>query len=245
MLQNYCRTIAASKKKKKKNKQESVYTWTVSMGKSRTAFLGLQDLQDGSAVGILAAYTQVMLRAGVTVEEWISRVFWYCADGAVVMQSTENGVAALLMQLQCDVPGHSVIVPVHANCHRADLAFRDAMDSSHEFPDVVSNTMNLVVTWYNNTPTRLWNMRRMSWALEISPLQYSSLGQSRWAAFAARVVVALLRTYPAMVCAGKNGDTGTHEKHQSKDLKFLVHQQRPSRSKIGTLVPTANIRLKI
>ena len=67
------------------NKQELVYTRTVSMGKSRTAFLGLQDLQDGSAEGIVAAYKQVMLRAGLTVEEWISRVFWYCVDGVVVM----------------------------------------------------------------------------------------------------------------------------------------------------------------
>ena len=128
-------------------------------------------------MGILVAYKQVMLRAGLTVEEWISRVFWYCADGAVVMQSTENGVAGLLMQLQRDVLGHSVIVPVHANCHRAHLAFRNAMDSSHEWLDVVGNTMNLVVTWYNNAPTRLRNLRRMSWALEILPLQYSSLGR--------------------------------------------------------------------
>ena len=37
------------------NKQELVYTRTVSMGKSRTAFLGLQELQDGTAVGNLAA----------------------------------------------------------------------------------------------------------------------------------------------------------------------------------------------
>ena len=120
------------------NKHDLVYTRMVPMGKCRTAFLGLQDLHDASAVGILAAYKQVMLRAGLTVEEWISSVFWYCADGAVVMQPTENGVAGLLMQLQRDLVKYSVIVPLHANCHRADLAFRDAMDSSHEFPDVVA-----------------------------------------------------------------------------------------------------------
>ena len=94
------------------HKQELVYTRTVRMGKSRTAFLGLQDLHEGTAVGILAAYKQVMLRAGLTVEEWISRVFWYCADGAAVMQSDVNGVAGLLMQLQRDVLGYSVLVPV-------------------------------------------------------------------------------------------------------------------------------------
>ena len=157
------------------NKQELVYTRTVSIGKTHTAFLGLHDLHDGSAEGILAAFKQVMLRARFSVEEWISRVFWYRVDGAVVMQSTEKGVAGLLMQLQRDVLGHSMIVPIHANCHCADLAFRDAMDSSHEFLDVVGNTMNLAVTWYNNAPTRLRNMRRMSCAVDLLPLSLPTL----------------------------------------------------------------------
>ena len=95
-----------------------------------------------------------MRRAGLNVEEWIRCVFWYCADGAAVMQSTKNGIAGLLMQPQCNVLGHSVIVPIHANCHRADLAFRDVMDSSHAFLDVAGNTMNVVVTWYKNAPTQ-------------------------------------------------------------------------------------------
>ena len=57
-------------------------------------------------MGILNAYKRVMLHAGLTVEEWIRHVFWYCADGAVVMESAENGAAGLLMQLQRDVLGH-------------------------------------------------------------------------------------------------------------------------------------------
>ena len=32
----------------------------------------------------------------------------------------------------------------------------------------------------------------------------------------------------------KKGDTGTHGKHQTKSLRFLVHQQRPARAKSGT-----------
>ena len=53
---------------------------------------------------------------------------------------------------------HSVIVPVHANFQPANLAFRDAMDGSHEWLNMVGNTLNLVVTWYNNAPTRLRNV---------------------------------------------------------------------------------------
>ena len=61
-----------------------------------------------------------MLKAGLPIEKWVSRMFWYCADGAEVMRSTGNGVAGLLMQLQAE--GYSVVVPMHANCQRADLA---------------------------------------------------------------------------------------------------------------------------
>ena len=128
-------------------------------------------------------------------------MFWYCADGATVMQSTGNGVCGLLQNLQTEVLGQAALVLVHANCHRADLAFREAMDGSHVFLDHVGETTTAVVAWYRNAPTRLRNLRRLSQALHISPLQYTSLGQRRWAAFAARAVRALLRTYPAMVCA--------------------------------------------
>ena len=47
------------------NKQELVYTRTMRAGRSHLAFLGLQDLQAGAAVAIVAAYKHVMLRAGL------------------------------------------------------------------------------------------------------------------------------------------------------------------------------------
>ena len=56
------------------NKQELVYARTVCMGRSRTFFVGLQDLQAGTAVAILAAYMQVMLCAGLPVG-WCKTTF--------------------------------------------------------------------------------------------------------------------------------------------------------------------------
>ena len=112
-----------------------------------------------------------MLKAGLPIEKWVSRMFCYCADGAEVMQSTGNGVAGLLMQLQAEVLGYSVVVPVHANCHRADLAFRDAMDSSHVFLDIVSEGMTSVTGWFKNVPTRLRNLRTMAISMDMSPLR--------------------------------------------------------------------------
>ena len=110
-----------------------------------------------------------MLKAGLPIKKWVSRMFWYCADGAEVMPSTGNGVAGLLMQLQTEVLGYSVVAPMHANRHRADLAFRDAMDSSHVFLDIVSEGMTFVTGWFKNAPTRLRNLRTMAISMDMSP----------------------------------------------------------------------------
>ena len=182
------------------NKHELVYTRTLREGQVCTAFLGLWELRDGTAPSIVTAYNQTMLKAGLPIEKWVSRMFWYCADGAEVMQSTGNGVAALLMQPEAEVLGYSVVVPMHANSHRADLAFRDAMDSSHVFLHIVSEGMTSVTGWFKNTPTRLRNLSTMAVSMGMSPLRYGCLSQRRWAAFAARAVRAFLRTYVAMVC---------------------------------------------
>ena len=66
------------------NKQELVYTRSLCNGEVRTAFLGLRNLRDGRAESIMAAYKQAMLHAGLPVEKWVARVFWYCANGAEV-----------------------------------------------------------------------------------------------------------------------------------------------------------------
>ena len=124
------------------HKAELIYTRTMRDGQSRTAFLGLHELQAGTAVTIPGAYKQVILRAGLSVEQWVGRLFRYCAHGASVMQSDGNGVAGLLMKLQQEVLNYSLLVLVHPNCYRANLAFRDAMDSSHEFLGHVADTMN-------------------------------------------------------------------------------------------------------
>ena len=147
------------------NKQELVYARTVSMGRSRTFFVGPQDLQAGRATAILVAY--VMLRARLAVIQWIDRVFWCCVDEAAVMQSTANEVCGLLVRLQKEVLGYSVLVLVHANCHCADLAFRDAMDSNHAFLNHIADATNAVVKWYRNAPTRLRNLRRLSVSLHM------------------------------------------------------------------------------
>ena len=76
---------------------------------------------------------------------------------------------------------------MHADCHWADLAFRDAMDAAHEFLDTVADSMTAMVHWFRNAPTCLRNLRCMAISLDTSPLQYTSFSQRRWVAFAGAV----------------------------------------------------------
>ena len=122
----------------------------------------------------MAAYKQAMLHAGLPVEKWVARMLRYCADGAEVLPSTGNGVTGQLMKLQEEVFGSTVVIPMHANCHLADLALRDAMDDTHEFLDTVADTMTAVVAWFRNAPTRLPNLRRVAMSLDMLALQYGS-----------------------------------------------------------------------
>ena len=57
-----------------------------------------------------------------------------------------------------------------------------------------------------------------------------------------KIVIARTR---AQACKGKKPGIGGYGKHQSKNCKFLVHQQRPPMAKIGTLGPMAIINLRI
>ena len=161
------------------HKQELIYTRTWCDAGITTSYLTLHKLQDGTVVGILAAYKQAVLHAGLPVDQWVTRLFWYCADGVEVMQSTGNGVAKLLMKLQANVLGYSVVIPVRTKCHGADLAFRDAMDSSHKFVDLVADMMGSVEAWFKNAPTCLCNLRRL--AATIIPICCIALWGPRFA----------------------------------------------------------------
>ena len=150
-----------------------------------------------------------------------------CWVTMMMVQRSRNqpdvALAGLLMQLRAEVLGYSVVVPVHGNCHRADLAFQDAMDSNHVFLDIVSEVMTSVTGWFKNAPTWLRTLRTMAIGMDMSPLRYGCLSQRRWAAFAARAVRALLRTYATMVCTlFVARPSRKHDKEQRQQLLMMV-----------------------
>ena len=75
-----------------------------------------------------------MLRVRLLVEAWIGRVFWYCANGVTVMQSTGNGVCGLPAEFVDGGTGPGGTgASTHKVCHCvAPPLSADVISSSHE-----------------------------------------------------------------------------------------------------------------
>ena len=65
-----------------------------------TNFFSCQPLPAGNANGIVTALKRSMAAAGVDLETWLPKIFFYCGDGASVVQGEHGGVVAILGELQ-------------------------------------------------------------------------------------------------------------------------------------------------
>ena len=88
------------------------------------------------------------------------RLVGLCTDGENVMVGTNAGRDGLLRALQREVTGHAYLA-MHANCHRAVLAFKDALKEVHAFLDVLSDGLQQLAAYYNSSPARLKAMREI------------------------------------------------------------------------------------
>ena len=136
-------------------KEELLYTRVVTAGRAETMFLGCQSLPDGSGLGIITAYKRCFAAVGLPVDQWIPKLFWFCADGVSTMQGTVEGVYGRLLALQQKVAGYAVVVSFHANSHRAGLGWRDVLDEGHDFVSTVSEGMQQAAAFFNHAPARL------------------------------------------------------------------------------------------
>ena len=125
-----------------------------------------------------------MAAAGVDLETWLPKIFFYCGDGASVVQGEHGGVVAILGELQQQVTGYNVIVPYHASYHRCDLAFKAAMQLDHTFLDLLGDTLQSAASFWNHPPSRLKTLQAVAQSLEVAALKLGVLHTGRWCAFA-------------------------------------------------------------
>ena len=83
-----------------------------------------------------------------------------------------------------EVAGFGVLVPVHANCHRADLGWREVRDEGHAFVPTVSEGMQQAAAFFNHAPAWLHLLRQVAEMLELCMRKFGTLKDKRWAAFA-------------------------------------------------------------
>ena len=71
-------------------KEEPFYVRTVVDARMVTNFFSCQLLPAGNANGIVTALKRSMAAAGVDLETWLPKIFFYCGDGASIVQG-EHG----------------------------------------------------------------------------------------------------------------------------------------------------------
>ena len=125
--------------KKSAKKEELLYVRLPQGTQIDTRFCSMQALGAGDTKSILRVYKAVFELASVPFELWVRCFVWLCNDGANVMTGTKTGVVGLLRSLQEEVTGQSYFGAMHANCHRANLPFKDALKEAHIFPDVLND----------------------------------------------------------------------------------------------------------
>ena len=136
-------------------KEELFYVCTVVDARMVTNFFACQPLPSGNTDGIVTALKRSMAAAWVDLQTWLQKIFFYCGDGASVVQGEHGGVVAILGELQQQLTGYNVMVPYHASCHMCDLAFKAAMQLDHTFLDLLADTMQSAASFWNNAPSRL------------------------------------------------------------------------------------------
>ena len=102
-------------------------------GVMATNYFSCQPLPSGTAPGIVTALKRAMAHADVDLDVWIRKLFFYCGDGASVVQGECGGIIRIVGDLQKEIARYDVVVPYHASCHRCELAFKAASAPTMRF----------------------------------------------------------------------------------------------------------------
>ena len=123
-------------------------------------------------------------QAAISLEVWVHRLVWPCIDGAHVMVGMFSELVGLLRALQEEVTRHACYVAMHASCHRADLAFKDAFKEAHAFLDVLSDSLHKLAAYHNSSPVCLKGLREFTYERGVAILKFGRLQDPHWATFA-------------------------------------------------------------
>ena len=90
-------TLASDSCTDRSSKKEELFcVRTVVDAMIGTSFFLCQSLPSGTALGIVTALKRSMAHAGVGLDVWIPKLFFYCGDGASVVQGEHGGIIAIL-----------------------------------------------------------------------------------------------------------------------------------------------------
>ena len=167
---------------------EMIYVRYAHRGAISVNFAAYVNVERANAPGILDAISTAMSRLDVTAADWQEKLVGFGSDGASVMVGKNNGVIALLRQLQPVVQG------VHCAAHRMELAYRDAM-RNQPLHSKVEGLMTGLYLFYKKSPLNRSMLLRTYDTLRLPALLLTRVGGTRWIPHTSAGLDNILRGY--------------------------------------------------
>lgn len=172
-----------------------VYVRFAYQGKVHCQIVGVQsvDQYDASAMkNAILKILQTNLQLHLPSQDWARKLVGFGSHGADVMVGQNNGVAKLLKEIQ------PCVQSVHCLVHRLEMAYKEALKSTHLYTVLVDLLRNMYY-FYQNSPLNESNLKLAYKDLKLRPAIPSRIGGSRWLLRLQTALQILLKGYPAIV----------------------------------------------
>lgn len=205
---------------KSDEEQLVVYVRYVKNNMIKECFLGIIPLENGTSDSYLHALKQMLQKKdlGMLLEP-TSPLIGIGTDGAAAMVGKENGLTSKLRSLT----GLQHLISIHCVAHRLNLAVLNSITHTKYLSKVDSVLKNLY-KFYQNSPKRLKQLKKVSDTLETEILKFQYLHNVRWVASKVNSLTALVRNYTSVVLhleelSNSSGEESATAKGLLKDLK--------------------------
>ena len=163
--------------------EEIVYVRYVSYGAPKTFFVGLKEVDNAKAPGILKAIKSVMDEIDA---QWMQKLISTGTDGASVMMGRISGVVSLIRREAPQVIG------IHCVAHNLELAFSDTL-KSNETMKAIKELLTGCWKHYKYSPKALRELRELAEAMEVKVGKPTKASGTRWVPHLLRALAVLLQ----------------------------------------------------
>lgn len=170
--------------------QEIVHIKYLENGMPVTLFLGLIEVENGTAEGILEGLGSFFSQLGVA--NWKTKLVGLGKDGASVNVGSQSGLGAILKR---DIP---YLIQIHCIAHKLELAVLDACKQVN-YVEKFQNIVKRLLKYYSKSGKRLHELSEVGKILSQEVRSFGKWNPIRWIASKSRILKVINSNFSAVV----------------------------------------------